>query len=339
MAEALHTKYRPKTFDEVISQDSVVKILKRQIETKRFSHCYLFCGQSGGGKTTCAKILANEINNHCGSPIEIDAASNSGVENVRQIVISASERSLDSQYKVYIIDEVQALGIQAWQAFLKCIEEPPEYTIFIFCTTDPQKVPQTIINRCQRFDIKKAKSSDIKERLAFVCDKEGFENYTDGIDYISRICGGSVRQALSMLEKCAGYSNDITSENVAKSLGIYSYDVMFDLINACIDGNESKVLECVNVAYQDGTDMKLFVDQFLSFCLDINKYALFGTFDLLQLPQSVEDKVKGCVNFDKAPSYYSYVLDKLLSLKQGLRYDEFPKETVEVSLLKLARCQ
>jgi DNA polymerase-3 subunit gamma/tau len=339
MAESLHTKYRPKTFDEVIAQDSVVKILKRQIEINRFPHCYLFCGETGAGKTSLARIVANAINKGVGSPIEIDAASNSGVDNAREIVASASERSLEGKYKIYIFDEAHAFGTAAFQVLLKCIEEPPEFTIFMFCTTDPQKIPQTIINRCQRFDIKKAKPQEIYNRLKYVCIQEGFEDFDDGIDYISRICGGSIRQSLSMLEKCAGYSNQITANNVLASLGRFGIDSYFSLINGCIDGDDKTVLKVVYEAYQNGTDIKLFVDQFISFCLDIDKYALFGDFSLLQLPQSAEESIKKCINFDNAPAYYSWVLDKLLDLKQKLKGDSYPKETVEIALLQIARCK
>ena len=153
--EALAVKYRPRIWDDITEQKSIVKILKRQIETKTFKNAYLFAGASGAGKTTASRIFANEINNHQGSPIEIDAASNNSVDNVRNIVKSAQERAIDCEYKIFIIDEAHALSNAAWQAFLKCIEEPPEYTIFIFCTTDPQKIPATILNRVQRYNFTK----------------------------------------------------------------------------------------------------------------------------------------------------------------------------------------
>ena len=175
MAEALATIYRPRKFEEVCSQTSIVKILQRQIDTGEFKNSYLFCGSSGCGKTTCARIFANEINKGVGSPIEIDGASNNGVENVKMIIKAAQERSIDSKYKIYIIDECHALTSQAWQAFLKCIEEPPTYTIFIFCTTDPQKIPETIKNRVQRFTFNRIPTNIIKDRLAYICRQEGFE--------------------------------------------------------------------------------------------------------------------------------------------------------------------
>ena len=137
----LATKYRPNTFSEVVGQQAVIKILQRQIELDKISQCYLFCGASGCGKTTLARIFAKELNGSFNGLVEMDAASNNGVDNVRSIVEDAKQRSISSKYKVFIIDECQSITTQGWQAFLKCIEEPPKFTIFIFCTTDPQKVP------------------------------------------------------------------------------------------------------------------------------------------------------------------------------------------------------
>ena len=144
---ALSLKYRPQTFDEVVGHEVIIKILKTQIEQGSVGHALLFAGKTGTGKTTVSRLLASAINEGLGTPIEIDAASNNGVDNVRAIIEDAKERAIDCTYKVYIIDEAQGLSNAAWQAFLKCIEEPPKYSIFIFCTTDPQKIPATIVNR------------------------------------------------------------------------------------------------------------------------------------------------------------------------------------------------
>lgn len=338
MAESLAVKYRPQTFQDLVHQVSIVKILTRQIEQNDFKNAYLFCGSSGCGKTTSARIFANMINQGQGSPIEIDAASNSGVDNVRTIIKEAQERSIDSKYKIFIIDETHALSSQAWQAFLKCIEEPPKYTIFIFCTTDPQKIPETIKNRVQQFRFNRIPIDKIRDRLIYICKNEGFTNYEESCDYLSRISDGSMRTAISYLEKCAGYDINLNINNVLAAMGNYSYDVFFNLVNHMIDGAEAPVLKIISDFYDEGNDLKLFVDQFLSFCLDINKYALFKTTDVTKFPSSLESTLQASTNFDHASKYYSYVTDKLLNLKMMLKNDNSPRSTIEIVLLQITRC-
>jgi len=337
--ESLAVHYRPTSFDQVCSQRSIIKILERQVETKQIKNCYLFCGASGCGKTTVARILANEINNYVGKPIEIDGASNNGVDNVKQIIASANERALDGKYKVYIIDECHMLTTQAWNAFLKCIEEPPMYTIFIFCTTDPQKVPATIKNRCQQFNFNRIGSDVIKERLMEICNSEGFTNYVDTCDYISRICSGQMRDAISFIEKCADYDNDLYITNALEALGNYSYDIYFELINHIIDGNVKETLEIVEGIYQKGGDLKIFVEQFLTFCLDLCKYSLSGDYHVTSMPSNYNEDMKRACGIQNSIQYYSYVIDKLLSLKNMLKNDINPKSTVEVMFVGMARCQ
>ena len=150
--KSLALKYRPQTFDDVVCQDSVMRVLSSQIEFKDFKQSYLFCGGAGTGKTTTARIFGKEVNGGKGRLIEIDGASNNGVDNIRNLIEDCKMKSLDSDYKVYIIDECHMLSIGAWNAFLKVLEEPPKGVIFIMCTTDPQKIPQTILSRVQRFD-------------------------------------------------------------------------------------------------------------------------------------------------------------------------------------------
>ena len=173
MAESLAVKYRPKEFSEAVGQDAIITILEKQLEKRNFKNAFLFCGASGCGKTTVARIFANKINEGYGEPIEIDAASNNGVDNIRDIVSAANERSIDSEYKIYIIDECHTLTPQSWQAFLKCLEEPPKYTIFIFCTTDPQRVPNTILSRVQRYNFQRISHKGIVDRLKYIIEQEG----------------------------------------------------------------------------------------------------------------------------------------------------------------------
>ena len=338
MAESLAVKYRPRTFDEVCSQQSIVKILTRQIAEKEFKNAVLFCGSSGCGKTTCARIVANMINEGKGEPIEIDAASNNGVDNVRQIIHAAQERSIDSKYKVYIIDECHSLTSQAWQAFLKCIEEPPTYTIFIFCTTDPQKIPETIKNRVQRFTFNRIGIDQIRDRLAFICRQEGFTNYEESVDYLSKLSEGGMRAAITYLDKCSSYSTDLSINNVLAAIGNYSYDTFFSLVNNMIDGNEGSVLKIISDFYDEGNDLKLFVDQFLNFCMDVTKYSLFRSADVTRIPTSMESSLQNATNFDNASKYYSYVIDKLLVLKNMLKNDTSPRSTIEILFLQITRC-
>ena len=339
MAQSWAVKYRPQKFEEMCGQSSVIKILTKQIETNNIKNAYLFAGSSGCGKTTAARIFAKMINKGVGEPIEIDGASNNGVDNVKTIIKGAQERSIDSLYKIYIIDECHAITNQGWQAFLKAIEEPPMYTIFMFCTTDPQKIPATILNRVQRFNITRISTQQIIDRLKYICKQENMINYDEACDYIAKICDGGMRDSIATLEKCAGYSNDLQINNVLEALGNYSYESFFNIINSMIDGNEGNVIQNIEYYYNNGNDLKLFVDKFFSFVLDIDKYILFNNMELTTLPSSMEEDVKKCIAFDNPGSYYNYILDKLLLLKQNIKNDNTLKNTIIVVFLQMTRCQ
>ena len=342
MINNLAVKYRPANFGDVVSQQSIIKILEKQLELKEYSNVYLFAGPSGCGKTTLARIFANKINNSSGTPIEIDAASNNGVDNIREIIKSAKERSLDSEYKIYIMDECHMLTIQSWNALLKIIEEPPKYTIFMFATTDPQKIPNTIQNRVMRFNLSRISSLDIKNRLIHICKKEGFINYVDACDYISRISKNQMRDAISILEKCVNYCDnslkkcvDLNLNNVEECLGIYSYDIFIDLVDSILDYNTNKVIKILNYIYNQGNDMILFIDQFLSFTLDVCKYCICKDIAVTKFPITIEDKIKSIINFDNPNKYYVYIIDSILNLKNMLKTDMNPKDTIEVNFIKL----
>lgn len=337
--ESLAVKYRPTKFSDVCSQNSIITILQKQIETKTFRNAYLFCGFSGCGKTTVARIFANEINDHCGHPIEIDAASNNGVDNVKSIIKSANERSLDSEFKIYIIDECHSLTSQAWQAFLKCIEEPPRYTIFIFCTTEKNKVPDTIKNRCQVFNFNRIPSNIIRDRLEFICLKELFRNYSDACDYISRICKNQMRDAISLLEQCSAYNIDLSINNVLSVLGNYSYDIFFKLVDSLIDGKLENILNYLQDIYNSGNDLKLFVSQFLDFILDISKYCICGNIQITKFPTAYEKNIKGVTNFDNVNDYYFYLVNKLMDLKAVVKSDSDIKSTIDVYFIQMGRYQ
>jgi len=330
-------RYRPNEFEDVCGQSSVVKILQKQLEINDIKNCYLFCGPSGTGKTTLARIFANKINNGLGSPIEIDGASNNGVDNVREIINQAKERSLTSEYKVFIIDECHAITTQGWQAFLKCIEEPPKYTIFMFCTTEPNKIPNTILNRVMRFNLNRVPIENIKQRLQYICQQEGFINYIETCDYISKISYGGVRDAIATLEKAASYSNDLNINNVLNCLGNFDYNVLFDLTDAMTNKDEENTIKIINYCFNSGNDLKLFITQFMDFSLDLFKYCLFKDISLTKIPSTYINDINNIINFDNAKNYFSNVISKLMQLSVNLKNEINLLTTITISLLDIIR--
>lgn len=339
---ALAVKYRPQTFEEICGQKSIVKILDRQLETNKIKNCYLFCGPSGTGKTTIARALAKRINANKGTPIEIDAASNNGVDNIRNIIDEAKTRALDAEYKIFIIDECHAISNSGWQAFLKTIEEPPEKTIFMFCTTNPEKVPATIQNRVMKFNLSKVPTKEIRDRLIYICTEEKFKDFEESCDYIAKVSNGGMRDAIACLDKVADYSESISIENTLEVLGNYSYDDFLKLTNSIIDtmcdkNNEKTMLSILDSIDNSGKDMKNFVDQYMSFILDLIKYSLFKDMASTKLPKSLEEKVKYCVSFDGNIDIFNNMINSLLTLKNDIRFDNNPSLSIKATFIKIIR--
>lgn len=353
MALSLAIKYRPQTFDDVVEQGSIKTILQEQLKTNTHKNCYLFTGGAGTGKTTCARIFANEINGRKGNPIEIDAASNNGVENVREIIDNAKFKALDAPYKVYIIDECHMLSTGAWNAMLKLIEEPPAQTLFIFCTTDPQKIPATILSRVQRYDFQRITFASVVDRLKNIlawenediCESRGndiqpgdnvlIEYEDEALEYIAKLADGGMRDAITLLDKCISYSQDITMDNVVQALGTIDYSTMLNLTNAILDMKAAEVVTIIEEAYRAGMDLKQFIKQYSYFVLDLCKYDLLGGFEYLQIPSTLQTELESYADDDF--EFLHTLLDSIIKLSADIKWETAPKPLIEATLILLCK--
>lgn len=289
--------------------------------------------------TTSARIFANMINKGEGNPIEMDAASNNGVDDVRAIIQQAKSKSLDSEYKIFIVDECHMISTAGWNAFLKVIEEPPAKSIFIFCTTDPQKIPTTILSRVQRYDFQNISRKGLFERLCYIIDEENIEGanitYTDeALEYICKLASGGMRDAITQLDKCISYSNNITLDSVIQCLGAVNYDTQFELLYCMLNNDAKGIVECVEGVFADGKDLKQFMKSYLTFILDINKYAVCPNFNYIDIPPTDEYKKKldemDGEDYDKCIA----ILDTVVNINTAIAYETYPKPLIEALLLK-----
>lgn len=340
--KSLAIKYRPKDWDDVSEQNSIKVILTQQLDTNSFKHAYLFCGGAGTGKTTCARIFANKINKGHGNPIEMDAASNNSVDDVRDIIDQSRKKSLDSEYKIFIIDECHMISTAGWNAMLKLIEEPPAMSIFIFCTTDPQKIPKTILSRVQRYDFQRISQEGICRRLVTILQKEqAGESVTslitmedDAIEYIAKIADGGMRDAITLMDKCLAYSTELTLENVEKAIGAVDYSTMFNLNCAIFDNNLQDIIGIIEEVHRSGKDLKQFVHSYMLFILDIAKYDCIGSFKYSQIPNSYESEVKDYSDYEY--STCMRLLKCLVDLNSAIKWDASPKAMIEATLIMFA---
>ncbi len=315
---ALYRKFRPTKFSEIVGQEHIKRTLKNQIIFNRVGHAYLFNGGRGTGKTSTAKILARAVNclnvvdgepcNECeickaaisGSLtdiIEMDAASNNSVEDIRSIREAVNFLPTKAKYRVYIIDEVHMLSTGAFNALLKTLEEPPEHVKFILATTEPQKLPATILSRCQRFDFKRISNDDIKKGLKTVCDKSKIEITEDALNLIAVLSEGGMRDALSILERCnQDGAEKINVDRIKELIGIPKLTFINELINTVIDSDVEKALEVINKILENGNDINNLVWELIKYVKDIllykttNKTELYNEIEIEEI-RKISDKL------------------------------------------------
>lgn len=357
---ALYRKFRPQDFEDVKGQEHIVITLKNQIKADRIGHAYLFCGTRGTGKTTIAKILARAVN--CehpvdGSPcntcktcrtimegtsmnvIEIDAASNNGVDNIREIREEVAYRPTEGRYKVYIIDEVHMLSTGAFNALLKTLEEPPSYVIFILATTEAHKIPITILSRCQRYDFRRITVDTIADRLTELMNKEGNDVEEKAIRYIAKAADGSMRDALSLLDQCIAFylGEKLTYEKVLENLGAVDTDIFSGLLRKILRQDTAGAVKTLEEIILQGKEMGQFVTDFIWY---LRNLLLIGSSehpeDAVDVSAENLEKMKEESTMMDAETLMRYI--RIFSeLSNQIKYASQKRVLVEIALIKL--CQ
>lgn len=336
---ALYRKYRPHNFKEVVGQDHIVKVLKGAIELGNISHAYLFAGSRGTGKTSIARIFANGIGTSVNDLYEIDAASNRGIDDIREIRESVNTIPFESKYKVYIVDEVHMLTKEAFNALLKTLEEPPKHVIFVLATTEIEKLPETVVSRCQTFSFKKPNQETLKNVALSISKKEGFTIDPSSADLIALLGDGSFRDTLGILQKVISSSKDkkISIEEVEMVTGAPRNTLVNDLVTAVVGKNLNKGLSAIRSGVESGVDMKAF----MKLVLRKMRFVL-----LLRFAPEMEGFIKNEVSEedfsflkkiagDKEAFINSAVLVELLSAYDLIDRTHIPELPVELALVKL----
>ena len=358
--QALYRKWRPNEFDEVKGQEHIVTTLKNQIKYERVGHAYLFCGTRGTGKTTIARLLAKSVNcehpvdgspcNECPSckaisegasmnVIEIDGASNNGVDNIRQINSSVQYSPSTGKYLVYIIDEVHMLRKEAFNALLKTLEEPPSYVIFILATTDVHSVPITILSRCQRYDFKRISIEIITDRLAELLERENIKATREALAYVAKVADGSMRDALSILDQCISFNlgEELTYDKVLDTIGAVDIDIYISLLDAIIHDDVNKAVNIVDDAVWQGKDLSQFMVEFIGFIRNVLMLKLNPEFDV----DIATEKKETLIEFGKElnEDYLISYINILQEASNKLAYVKTKRVIVDVAIIKLCRPQ
>lgn len=337
----LANKYRPHTWEDMTEQSLVVQMLISLCSSPKLnSRNFLLIGPAGTGKTTSARIIANTLNKGQGEPIEVDAASNNGVDAVRDIVQQARSYPVGCDYKVFILDEVHVFSQQAWSVLLKVLEESPARTVFIMCTTNPEKIPGTIISRVQTFQLSKISLNGIHQRLLKVieCEKaEGREiTYTDdAVNFIAKLANGGMRDAMTLLDKALAFSSDLTSENLAKALNLPNYDDYFALLSAYAKKDNKAISAIIHYVYNSGVNFIKWFEGFHAFIINVVKYIFLQNIEDTMIPAHYQDKI---AKYGAAHSAICLKLaNKLVKLNQELKGTQYLQEVALTYLCFIPR--
>ena len=359
MHKALYRVYRPQIFEDVIGQEHITKTLRNQIDSDNIGHAYLFSGTRGTGKTSTAKIFARAVNclnsvdqepcNECEvckdilsdnimDVVEIDAASNNSVDDIRELRESVKYSPTKAKYKVYIIDEVHMLSQGAFNALLKTLEEPPSYVIFILATTEPHKIPATILSRCQRFDFKRVTVKDITLRMKRICTEENIEVEEKALNLIARNSQGALRDALSILDQCISFGdNKIDYKDVVELLGTVNIEQLFDLAKYIIDQNTRESLKILNEFIVWGKDIRNLINDLIDHFRNLMICKVSNDLDeIIALPEETIDQLKA-----QAETVNNNDLIRILNIlsetQDNIRVASNPRVVAEITMMKIAQ--